>query len=46
MIEIGAYENTVTIAASANSVTVEAVDIYTYDLFLYPGQVTEDHKEV
>lgn len=46
MIEIAAYENLVTLAASANSVVVEAVDIYTHYLFLHPAQVFEEHEEV
>lgn len=46
MIVIGSYENSVTLSASANSVTVEAVDIYTHYLFLHPAHVLEEHEEV
>ncbi len=46
MIEIAAYTNTATLTASANTVTVEAVDIYTHYLFLSPAHVLEEHEEV
>ena len=34
------------IAAHINSVTVEAVDIFTHYFFLHPAQVGVEHEEV
>ena len=40
------HANPLTLTPSANSVTVEAVDIYTHYLFLAPWQTTEEYQEV
>ena len=36
----------VTIEPSANTLTVEAVDVYTHHFFLHPWQTMEEHEEV